>query len=178
MNAAGLDLGSTLGWAIHAGTHFDSGVKKFKHRQGCHPGDRHKSYLTFLRQFLSYNRCDIVFYEKVEAHSSKVGTRITFNVKAAHLYGYYKNTLLSVCAELDLPCKGVAVGRVKKIATSKGNASKDMMVHAARRAFKHKTIGDDNEADALWIIVQGMLEYTGKYIVGEGVGEAQGVMAL
>ena len=40
---------------------------------------------------------------------------------------------------------------IKKHATGKGNASKPMMIEAARNKLGY-TGADDNEADALWIL--------------------------
>jgi Holliday junction resolvasome RuvABC endonuclease subunit len=49
-----------------------------------------------------------------------------------------------------IPYQGVPVGSIKKHATGKGNASKEMMIAAAKaRGFRP---ADDNEADALAIL--------------------------
>ena len=57
----------------------------------------------------------------------------------------------------DLDCQiiGIPVGTIKKHATGKGNASKEMMIEAARKKLGYKD-DDDNEADALWILDAGI----------------------
>jgi len=60
--------------------------------------------------------------------------------------------VLTAWAEMrGVPYQGVPVGTIKKSATGKGNASKAMMIEAARkRGFFPK---DDNEADAIAILL-------------------------
>ena len=59
---------------------------------------------------------------------------------------------LTAWAELrGIPYEGVPVGTIKRHATGKGNANKDVMMAAARaRGFSP---ADDNEADAIAILL-------------------------
>lgn len=59
--------------------------------------------------------------------------------------------LLAWCEERAIAYQGVPVGRIKRYATSKGNADKAAMIAAMRvRGF---TPADDNEVDALALLL-------------------------
>ena len=50
-----------------------------------------------------------------------------------------------------MPFKAIPVGTVKKVATGKGNAGKEMMRDAAEKRWQIEFTGGDDEADALFI---------------------------
>lgn len=53
--------------------------------------------------------------------------------------------------------RGYSPSEIKKHATGKGNASKEMMIAAAQK--KWLQIEDDNQADALWLLDLAKKEY-------------------
>ena len=55
-------------------------------------------------------------------------------VDAAHAYGGFMAHLTAWCEHHNIPYAGVPVGTIKKHATGKGNASKDLMIGAAKGA--------------------------------------------
>ena len=57
-----------------------------------------------------------------------------------------------LCEGTDIEHIGYNLSTIKKHATGKGNASKEMMLSAARRRWPDAYIEDDNEADALWLL--------------------------
>lgn len=61
-----------------------------------------------------------------------------------------QGVLVSWCEENGVEYRGYSPTEVKKHATGKGNAGKDAMIAAAVKRFG--AVGDDNEADALWIL--------------------------
>jgi Holliday junction resolvasome RuvABC endonuclease subunit len=67
-------------------------------------------------------------------------------VSQAELQGVIK----LFCESCQLPYIGYSPSTIKKHATGKGTASKDMMVAAATEKFGK--VVDDNHADALWIM--------------------------
>ncbi len=67
-------------------------------------------------------------------------------VVQAELQGQIKR----FCVENNVEYRGYSPKEIKKHATGKGNANKEKMVAAARA--KGWTFGDDNEADALWLL--------------------------
>jgi len=139
-----LDLGTTTGWALRGldGT-ICSSSEAFKPQRFEGGGMRYlrfKRWLTEIKQ--SCDGIDAVFFEEVRRHAG---------VDAAHAYGGFMAHLTAWCEHHKIPYQGVPVGTIKKHATGKGNASKDEMVGAMRqRGFQP---GDDNEADALAILL-------------------------
>ena len=64
------------------------------------------------------------------------------------------------CEENGIQFRGYSPSEIKKHATGKGNANKAAMLAAARAKWPDKTIADDNEADALWLLDLALSEYT------------------
>lgn len=56
------------------------------------------------------------------------------------------------CEDSGVDYRGYSPTEVKKHATGKGNAGKELMVKAAHAKWPELTIADDNQADALWIL--------------------------
>ena len=56
------------------------------------------------------------------------------------------------CHDCRIDYKGYSPGEIKKYATGKGNASKDVMLAAARERWRDIDVIDDNHADALWLL--------------------------
>jgi len=139
-----LDLGTTTGWALRGrDSAITSSSEAFKPQRFEGGGMRYlrfKRWLTEIKQ--SCDGIDAVFFEEVRRHAG---------VDAAHAYGGFMAHLTAWCEHHQIPYQGVPVGTIKKHATGKGNASKDEMVGAMRqRGFQP---GDDNEADALAILL-------------------------
>jgi len=138
-----LDLGTTTGWALRG---YDglitSGTVSFKPSRFDGGGMR---YLRFQNWLSEMDRLvgplNAIYYEEVRRH---IGT------DAAHVFGGLMAVLTAWAEMRGVPYQGVPVGTIKKSATGKGNASKAMMIEAARsRGFSPK---DDNEADAIAIL--------------------------
>jgi len=56
------------------------------------------------------------------------------------------------CEQNKVEYRGYSPSEVKKHATGKGNANKEMMIFAAKAKWPEQIILDDNTADALWIL--------------------------
>lgn len=134
-----LDLGTRTGYAWRRGDRIEHGFIDFKTKRMESPGMRYVRFKQWLNRY-SPNIENIVF-EEVRRH---IGTT------AAHVYGGFLSHLTAFCAENEIEYVGVPVGTIKKFATGKGNANKNMMILAARKAGRD--IVDDNEADAYWIL--------------------------
>jgi len=168
MNALGLDLATLTGWGSWVDGNLNSGLKSFS-LKGQSDGQRYSRFSEWLNKTIQEQPWDIVVYEKVHRH---MGTQ------AAHIYGYFEGELLKLCHDSGIKCKGVGVGSVKKLATGKGNAKKGQMIVAARRAFPDQSIGDDNQADALFILCAGLKFFEGFDLIEEGAGHDQGRLAI
>ena len=137
-----LDLGTTAGYAL--------GGDEFPPRSGiidCSLGDNERQGARFLR-----------FYQRIQAIVSERGItsvyyeRVDFakTTRAAHIYGGFWAYLCGFAAYKDLPLVGINVGTLKKYATGKGNADKDLMMSCAQlRGWRPE---DHNESDALWVL--------------------------
>ena len=138
-----LDLGTTTGWAmrpqIGAIAHGFVSLKPQRFEGGGMRYLRFKRWLSELQAMTG--EIQSVYFEEVRRH---VG------VDAAHVYGGLLATLTAWCEHHNIPYQGVPVGTIKKHATGKGNAGKDMVI-AAMRALGHP-VSDDNEADALALL--------------------------
>lgn len=134
-----LDLGTKTGWALLKSNKVTSGTKNFATKRHEGGGVLYLRFAGFIAPLIA--DVDLVVYEEVRRHA---GTT------AAHVYGGLQATLTKLCEEMQVPYMSVPVGTVKKHATGKGNANKQLMIKAAQeRGFSPV---DDNEADALAIL--------------------------
>ncbi|MDE2105016.1 MAG: hypothetical protein KGL39_47700 [Patescibacteria group bacterium] len=140
-----LDLGTQLGWAIGD---IEAGTEVLK-RTNQSDGMRYVNFRKWLREMLE-SGVDLVVYEDVKAHKG---------VTAAHIYGGLQALLMEECEARHIPYSGVGVGAIKKFATGKGNANKDLMIEAAKRKWPDFE-GDDNQADARWLHCYAMVEWS------------------
>lgn len=153
MIVIGLDLGLNLGYGISNGTAiYRSGTWKNTAKS---PGRRWRDLERGIRNIVNTSLemdetsevGDVrMFYEDVKRHA---GTT------AAHVYGGHLAILQSQCEMYGVQPVGLPVGRIKKFATGKGNASKQEMIDAAKNRWSGIPIIDDNHADALWITAYG-----------------------
>lgn len=134
-----LDLGTTSGWAIRTAQGLvTSGTACFKNDRWQGGGMRFVKFAQFLNELnQSAGPIRLVFFEEVRRH---------LGVDAAHAYGGFMAHLTAWCEQHAIAYEAVPVGTIKRHATGKGNASKSMMLDAARRRG-HQPV-DDNEADA------------------------------
>jgi hypothetical protein len=72
---------------------------------------------------------------------------------ASHIYGGLMATLTAWAELRGVPYEGVPVGTIKRHATGKGNADKDAMIAAARARARGFSPADDNEADAIALLL-------------------------
>ena len=138
-----LDLGTTMGWALQRDGLTLSGTVDLKPRRFEGGGMRYLRFAGWLQEVAGDRESPpgAIYFEEVRRHAA---------TDAAHIYGGLMATLTAWCEQRGVPYQGVPVGTIKKHATGKGNASKDMMIAAARgRGFDPR---DDNEADALAIL--------------------------
>jgi Holliday junction resolvasome RuvABC endonuclease subunit len=142
-----LDLGTTSGWAIRTAQGLvTSGTASFKNDRWQGGGMRFLKFTQFLHELnQSVGPIRLVFFEEVRRH---------LGVDAAHAYGGFMAHLTAWCEQHAIAYEAVPVGTIKRHATGKGNASKDMMLDAARRRG-HQPV-DDNEADALALLYWAM----------------------
>lgn len=104
---------------------------------------------TYLTSTLEVG-VDLVAYEEVRKH---------LGVDAAHIYGGVVSVIQSVCEERARPYVGIPVGTVKRLATGKGNASKEAMIAAATSRWPGSAWASSDEVDARWIAEAALQEF-------------------
>lgn len=142
-----LDLGTTTGWALRdQDGAIVSGSQSFKPSRYEGGGMRFVKFRRWLGELTEGELSQVVF-EEVRRHAG---------VDAAHVYGGFLAHLTSWCETRNIPYEGVPVGTIKRFATGRGNADKQAMIEAARKAGFDPS--DDNQADAIgllrWAIAQ------------------------
>lgn len=142
-NVLALDLATTTGWALRSDNFLTSGTISFKGGRYEGGGMRFLRFREWLREMLSKNPMDAVYYEEVRRHMS---------TDAAHIHGGLLAVLQTECEARKIPYQGIPVGTIKKTATGSGAANKDAMIAAAKARWPAENIEDDNQADALWIL--------------------------
>ena len=139
-----LDLGTTTGWAMGLtdGT-VVSGTMAFRPGRYEGGGMRYLRFRSWLDEMLRQAPdLGAVYFEEVRRHA---GT------DAAHIYGGFLAHLSAWCEQRRMPYQGVPVGAIKRHVTGKGNADKQAVIAAVTaRGF---TVADDNEADAIAILL-------------------------
>ena len=138
-----LDLGTTTGWALCSSDGaITSGSASFRPQRFEGGGMRFLRFKRWLAELKDMaGGIDALHFEAVRRHVS---------TDAAHAYGGFLATLTAWCEHHQIPDQGVPVGTIKKHATGKGNAGKDLVI-AAMTALGHAP-ADDNEADALALL--------------------------
>ncbi len=134
-----LDLASRTGWAHSLGA---SGVQDFTPRRGDSPGMRWIEFRGWLNRLLDSAPADIIVYEQAH-HRGGAATHVAHALIGA---------VESIAAERKIEITSRHTATIKKHATGSGRANKEEMFQAAREKWADRTLADDNEADALWLL--------------------------
>lgn len=140
----GIDPGSACGWArvgFPGGAALQGGVWTLQHGRLEGGGMMFVRLETWLLEVLA-QRPALVAMEEVRRHE---GTA------AAHLYGGITATVCRVCEEVSATYTAVPVGTWKKLATGKGNASKDDVRGAACKRWPTAPMWEQDEVDAAFV---------------------------
>lgn len=150
-NVLAFDLGSKCGWAHCAapGSPVSSGLIRTAPTRFESQGMRGVKFEKAVIALLDAYQPRLVAFERVHRHSSTI---------AAQVWGAYSTLLMKLCDERDITYKGYSVQEIKKHATGKGNASKELMIAAATRRWPDQHIVTDDVADALHIMALGLKE--------------------
>ena len=98
-----------------------------------------------LNEILKSVGVDVVFFEAARHAASHMQGALVIQAEI-------QGVIVVWCEDNKIEYRGLSPSEVKKHATTKGNASKDIMVAAAKSKWPDKCIHDDNTADALWIL--------------------------
>lgn len=92
--------------------------------------------------------------------------KVLTGMKASDLLAGAKATVATWCEMKKIACGAVAIQKIKKRATDKGNANKEDVILACNREFGtdfdselYQHTGDDNRADAAFVCALALEEY-------------------
>ncbi len=140
MNILALDPATHCGWAHSCGA---AGTWDLSIRRDESAGMRLIRLNGKLNELWKTVGVSIVFFESARHAGPKMQGAL---VVQAEIQGVIKLW----CEHRCIAYRGVSPSEVKKLATGKGNAGKDLVLAAARKRWPE--CGDDNEADARWIL--------------------------
>lgn len=160
-NALALDLATKVGFATRHGKRLVIGTKDFSLKKDESAGlmfVRFRNWLTTTHKDLPFS---IVYFEQVVGLSDRPGQG-----RQNQIYGGFKAVLLEWCENNGIAYSGVGVSEIKKHATGKGNAKKELMIAAAKEFLldegsvlilskkPNPTLDDldDNAADAYHVL--------------------------
>ena len=137
-----LDVATKCGWALGNLTTMEaSGVWDFSIKRDESSGMRLVRFKSKLNEFFSTRKIDLVTFERSSGmHKAPI-------IVQSELHGVLK----LVCEDLGIKYKAYSAQEIKRFATNKGRANKEVMKEALFN--KHGiNLEDDNESDAIWIL--------------------------
>jgi len=144
-----LDVATHCGWAINVDTNNNIyGVWDLTPRRDESGGMRLIRFRAKLLETIKSEGVDMVVFERPG------GRHVGAVIVQSELQGQVK----VVCEDLEVPYRGYSSQEIKKFATGKGNANKEMMKKAARERFGY-TGDNDNEADAICLLELAKRDY-------------------
>lgn len=142
-----IDPATKCGWAHSGGA---SGTWDCSVRRDESVGMRLIRLRAKLEEVLKSGPVDLVVFEA--ARHAGPGMQGALVVQAT-----LQGVLIVWAEDHQIEYRGYSSKEIKKFATGKGNASKAQMVKAAEMKFGR--VGDDNEADALWLLALAQRDY-------------------
>lgn len=134
-----LDPGTNCGFALLDGNNIVSGTWDLS----IHRDESRGMRLIRLRNKLKeIGKVDIIVFEVSKNYMSTLGAEVA---------GEIRGLITTWAHDNKIEYQGINVSTIKKTATGKGNASKELMIQTANKIF-NKNLTDDNEADALLLL--------------------------
>lgn len=143
-NVLGLDVATSMGFALRTPTCVASGVRSWTERKGETRGDRLLRFQRWLSLIHNATPLALVAYELVQF----MGTNQRL---AAHCYAQFEGVLLTWAARRAIPVRSIHTGTLKKAIAGSGRTDKDGMI-AAVRALGFDGVERHDEADALAVL--------------------------
>lgn len=136
LNILALDVATKCGWC----TKTAHGTWNLTPKRDESSGMRLLRFKSKIKEVILMEEIDLVVFER------SAGFHKNALIVQAELHGVLKLYL----EENKIEYRAYSASEIKKHATGKGNANKDLMVRSAQQ--KLGMVGeDDNEADAMWI---------------------------
>jgi len=136
LNILALDVATKTGWCNNDA----DGVWDFSIKRDESSGVRLLRFKAKLKELFNLSKPDLVVFERTSGmHKNSI-------IVQSELHGVLK----SFCEDEKVDYKAYSAGEIKKYATGKGNASKEMMIKACIDELDIQPV-DDNHADAIWL---------------------------
>lgn len=142
MNILALDPATQCGWAHSCG---QQGTWDLSIRRDESDGMRLLRLRGKLNEIKSSAGIDLLVFEAARNAGAKMQGAL---VVQAQIQGVIKLW----CVDNKVEYRGYSPSEIKKHATGKGNANKEVMIAAAKAKWPNAAIEDDNTADAMWIL--------------------------
>jgi hypothetical protein len=139
-----LDIATKTGWAYRVNGKIISGVEDFSLKRGDSPGMRYIYFGKWLSNFASQE--DLLIVYEQPNHRGGAATEVLVGL-VTHMQSF--------CAPRGFEHAAVEISVLKKHATGKGNAGKEMMIDAANVLLEAQGIDpteSDDEADAICLL--------------------------
>lgn len=136
MNILALDIATHTGWKTKSA----SGTWDFKPKRGESEGMRVVRFKAKIREMIDMEQISLIAYERPAGmHKSSI-------IVESEMIGVLKD----LCIEKSVELACYSATEIKKFATGKGNAKKELMIQAAKEKYGYMGESDD-EADAIHI---------------------------
>lgn len=142
MKILALDVATRCGFAHSCGI---SGTWDLSPRKDESKGMRLIRLRGKLNEMHKTEPFELVVFESAVSYGAK-------HAKGIAVQTEMQGVLKLWCEDNAIEYKGYPPSEIKKHATGKGNAKKDMMLAAAKAKWTDRNISDDNEADALHLL--------------------------
>lgn len=140
-NILALDVATNCGWAHSSGP---SGTWDLSVKRDESSGMRLIRLVAKLNEMKAAAGVDLLFFEAAQVY---IGHMSGVLVEAEML-----GTVKLWCEQNNVEYASRNIAQIKKHATGKGNAKKDMMLASARARWSDRQIKTADEADALWLL--------------------------
>lgn len=159
-----IDPATVCGWAALTGATLSGGTWDLSIRRDESGGMRVVRFEAKLNEIAGAYRIGLVVFEAARNCAPRMQGAL---VVQAELQGVLKLW----CERRRIAYRGYSPSEIKKYATGKGNANKEAMVAAARQRWPEFK-GDDNEADARWLVILAERDYAGGATLADVAEEA------
>lgn len=137
-----LDVATTTGFALRCGGRIESGTVNFAPKRGESSGMRFVRFRVWLTEMIRTHAPRFVAFERAHMRGG-AATEVLVGMQTR---------VQEIAAEFGLEYVTVETNVLKKFATGKGTADKAAMM-ATVTPHLGRTPVDDNEADAVWVLL-------------------------
>lgn len=140
-----LDVATHCGWAVSKEIY---GVWDLSPKRDESAGMRLIRFRSKLYEVIKSEKINLIVFERPG------GMHVGAVIVQSELQGQVK----VVCEDLHIQYRGYSSHEIKKFATGKGNSGKPAMIQAAKDKLNYPG-SNDNEADALWLLMLAENDY-------------------